>query len=108
MRGLDTGAGSVRRYAEMEALIVVVVVLAGVAATWLYHRSTHAVLVERLAERGRQLQEADISLKTGKAQFDLLQAQNTVLQAKTAELAATLEQERRAADLRLTAAQESA
>jgi DNA recombination protein RmuC len=88
--------------------VAVVAVLTGVIATWLYNRSTHVVLIERLAERGRQFQEADISLKAAKAQVESLQAENTGLQAKAAGLAATLEQERRAADLRLTAAQEAA
>jgi len=79
-----------------------------VIAAWLYQRPAHAVLVERLDERDRQIQQAEAEVHAVKAQSDSLLTENTDLKAKAAELTATLEQERKAADEKLSTAQETA
>ncbi len=62
----------------------------GAVVVWLFSRSGHAVLVERLDSRDRQIQEMDTRLKEGQARIE-------ALQAREAALGATLEQERKAA-----------
>src|SRR5262245_57513249 len=72
-------------------------VAAGFVAAWLYSRSATAVLSAQLAERTRQVQAVESELKAAHAQTDALLGENTILKAGTAELAATLQQERKAA-----------
>lgn len=82
--------------------------VAGAVAAWLYGRSASAVLSARLAERERQFGQADSELKAARAQTEALSAENTVLKTRAAELAATLEQERKAAAELLSTTQQNA
>lgn len=84
-------------------LIGICGIAAGAVVACLFNRSRSAVLVERLAERDRQLQQADAALRAAQAASAALASENTSLQARTAELAATLEQERKAGGERLEA-----
>jgi hypothetical protein len=90
------------------SLIGLAGVLAGLLAAWLFNRSANAVLSERLAERDRQVQQADADLRLCRAQLEALSAENTTLKTRAAELTATLEHERKSAAEILSAAQQSA
>jgi DNA recombination protein RmuC len=89
-------------------LVGIAGILAGVIGAWLYNRSSHAVLLERLAERDRQSHQAETNVEAAKLQMDSVLADNTALKTKVAELGTTLEQERKAAEERLATARETA
>lgn len=83
-------------------------ILTGVIAAWLYFRSVRIVLTDRVGVQGRQIEQVNAEIEAAKARIDALLAENTMLREKGAELAATLEQERKAAAERLSAAQKTA
>ena len=83
-------------------------ILIGLVAAWLYYRSAGAVLVERLAERDRHIEQADADLKAARDQVEALLTENTSLKTKTAGLTVTLDEERKSAEERLTTAQRTA
>ncbi|MGE5489108.1 MAG: DNA recombination protein RmuC, partial [bacterium] len=82
-------------------LIGVCGIAVGAVVAWLCNRSSTAVLAERLSERDRQLQQADAALKEAQAASEARADEITSLKARTAELAITLEEQRKAADERL-------
>src|ERR1035441_3407036 len=92
----------------LDIVIGVCGILVGLVAAWLYYRSAGAVLVERLAERDRHIQQADADLKAARDQVDALLTENTSLKTKSAGLTATLDEERKSAEERLTTAQQTA
>jgi DNA recombination protein RmuC len=82
----------------MDALIMLLGgILTGALAAWLYFRSDRAVLAERLRAREAQLQEMDKGLKENKSWIDALQTEGAALKIREAELTTRLEQERTAA-----------
>jgi DNA recombination protein RmuC len=82
-------------------LICAAGVVAGAVAAWLVGRAGGAALAERLQARERELQQAGAQAAAATTRADTLAAENTGLQARQAELTATLEQERKAAAERL-------
>lgn len=92
----------------ISALIGFAGLVAGLVVAWLYNRSASAVLSERLAERERQVLQADGDLKSSHAQIGALVSENMALKTKTAELTATLVQERKSAAEILSTAQQNA
>jgi DNA recombination protein RmuC len=71
--------------------------IVGVVAAWLYNRPGTALLSAHLADLQRQFHQADWELKTVRAQAQALFNENSNLKARTAELTAALEHERKAA-----------
>ena len=92
----------------MEAILMLIVgVLAGVGAAWLYFRSDRAVSAERLQARDRELQERDALIKENKSWIEALQDEGAALKVKEAGLTATLQQERKSAQEKLALLEEA-
>jgi DNA recombination protein RmuC len=79
-----------------------------VIAGWLYYRSARLVLSDRLEARDRQLDQVEAEVKATRGQIEALQKESAALKAKEAELTATLQQERKAGEEKLTIAQKTA
>jgi DNA recombination protein RmuC len=75
---------------------------------WLYFRSVHVVLGERIEARDSQIARIEEEIGSSASKIAALVVENTNLKAKAAELAATLEQERKAAEQRFSTTQETA
>jgi hypothetical protein len=82
--------------------------VAGALVVWLYGRSVHSVLAERISERDQQILERDAETNSTKGRVELLTAEVFEFKTKAAELSATLEQERKSAADRLAMVQRSA
>src|ERR1039458_915192 len=92
----------------LDVMIGVCGILVGLIAAWLFNRSAGAVLVERLAERDRHIQQSDADLKAARNQGEALLTENSSLKSKIAGLTATLDDERKSAEEKLTTAQQTA
>lgn len=76
----------------------------GLLVAWLYYRSVRVVLTDRVEARDRQIGELNDALKAARTQIDAMLAETAALAAKETGLTAMIEQERKIAAERLTAA----
>lgn len=90
-----------------EALLIVCGLIAGLILASLYHGSARAVLIERLEERDRQNVQLLEDVRAARSQSASLATSNSELTARVAELAATIEQERKSADVLMSEREKS-
>lgn len=89
-------------------LLAFVALAVGVIASWLYCRSARLVLADRLDARDLQIERMALELKSAKGNIETLLQEQSILKTREAELATTLDQERRAAGERLSTADKMA